>query len=88
MFFYLKHAIVNHKVLKEATMKKAILCFSVYALCISLNTQAADNNGNSCNCSNKLSACPQENLNRGKETKPLSAGKKSDELSPVSIVTI
>ena len=59
-------------------MNTSILCFGACLFCIAKLAQA---DGNNCNCANKLSAYPQENLCRGAETDSLKMGKKSDELS-------
>ena len=59
-------------------MKKLILSFGISLFCLATTAQAEQN---SC-CDNKLSACPQGNLSRGKETELLAYGKKTDELLP------
>ena len=58
-------------------MKKLILSISISFLSMFTLAQADEN---SCNCANKLSACPQDDLMRGAETEVLKLGKKSDDL--------
>jgi hypothetical protein len=61
-------------------VKNTILVLGVSLFCLASAVQADENN--SCNCKNKLSACPQESLTRGAETESLKFGKRSDELLP------
>ena len=78
LFFIKARCIVNITLLGNTMMKKLILCFGISLLGITASAQAEEN---SCNCSNKLSACPQENLSRGAETQSLKIGKRSDDLA-------
>ena len=58
-------------------MKKVILSLTILEL---IGIGLAQAGENSCDCINKLSACPQEVLTFGKDTKALSFDKQSDHL--------